>query len=91
MKNYKVEKSDNSYTIELSDGKIIKTDITDQLINDLKSFNIIDGTSSIEEQQKQLEGYLIIAAQQFVDQGLFQIKQVDGKIDTSIGGLDDEF
>jgi len=78
------------YTIEFENGKKITTKVSEQVFTDLKNVGVIFAETE-EEEQKQLEGYLIRAASQFVEQGLDKEKSVNGKYDTAIGGMEDEF
>lgn len=95
--NYSIDKSNSSIELE-DDGyykitignDIIRTKISDRFIEDIKLMGILPANATTEESTKVLEGYLIAAAKQFLQQNLNKIKQ-DGRGKLDVPGIDDEF
>lgn len=81
----------NFYIISFPDGYELKTEVSETLRNDLENFGIIPESASPEEKESILQSYLIKSAQRYTELNLNNTKQSNGKLDTPIGTIEDEF
>lgn len=78
MENMQIRKlNEELYEIEFPDGYTIKSQVTEKLVTDLKSFGVIGMGLPEAEETRQLEGYLIRAAQEYVAKGLHNGSHTD--------------